>query len=196
MIQLFAAKRGAIKMRKLVGSLFISLDMVAEAPDQWQFDNFDEDMMAEMGVQLARQDALLMGRVTYQDWSQYWPTATDEPFASWINNIPKYVASTTLKSVEWGKFNNATLLKGSLAEEIGKLKQLPGKNIAVTGSIGLMRSLLQQDLLDELNLQVHPVIVNKGKKLFQEGDNMKRLKLVNSKISRTGVAILGYEPRR
>jgi dihydrofolate reductase len=184
-------------MRKVVGNLFVSLDMVAEGPDQWQFDSLDEDVMSEMGRQMQEQDTLLMGRVTYQQWSNYWPTATvDEGFAAFINNVPKYVASTTLKSVEWGKFNNITLFKGSLQEEIAKLKQQPGKNIAVNGSPGLIRSLLQHDLLDELQLIVHPVIVNKGKKLFQEGDDLKRLTLVDGKISGSGVAILAYQPRR
>jgi dihydrofolate reductase len=104
-------------------------------------------------AQLNSQDAVFLGRVTYEEWAPYWPTATDEPFASYINNTPKYVVSNTPKSVEW---SNSTLLKGNLAEELAKLKQQPGKDIGVAGSPGLVHSLLQQDLLDELILLVHP----------------------------------------
>src|SRR3989304_10617564 len=125
-------------MRKVTAGLFISLDGVTESPHQWQFDHFDDDMMAGMASQLAAQDAVLLGRVTYEEWAPYWPTSTDEPFASFINNTPKYVVSTTLEKVGW---NNAQLLKGNLAERLAELKQQPGKNIGVPGSPGLVRSL-------------------------------------------------------
>lgn len=184
-------------MRKVVGNLFISLDMVAESPDQWQYDNFDEDMAVDMIEQLKSIDTVLLGRVTYQEWKDYWPSATsDQDFAAFINNVPKYVASTTLESVEWGSYNTITLFNGSLAEEVGKLKQAQGQTIAVNGSPGLVRSLILADLLDELRLYVHPVIVNKGKKLFHDGDALKRLKLVEAKATRTGVAVLVYRPLR
>ena len=179
-------------MRKLVAALFISLDGVTESPDKWQFDNFDQDMMAGMTTQLASQDAVLLGRVTFQEWASYWPTSTDEPFASYINNVPKHVVSTTLNKVDW---KNSTLLKKNLVEEINKLKQQPGKNIGVAGSPTLVHSLLEHDLLDELILMIHPVVVGKGKRLFKDGDNLKRLTLVDSKITRTGVALLTYQPR-
>jgi dihydrofolate reductase len=185
-----------INMRKVVAGLFISLDGVTESPDKWQFDHFDEDMMASMGTHIDAEDTILLGRVTYQEWASYWPTSTDEPYASHINNTPKYVASTTLDKVEWGKWNNATLIKGNLAGEIAKLKQQPGKNIGVAGSPTLVESLLQNDLLDELILMVHPVVVGSGKRLFKDGRNLKRLKLVDSKTTRTGVSILTYEPNK
>jgi len=121
-------------MRKVTAWLFISLDGVVESPDKWQFDYFNDEMGAEIGLQTAAEDAMLLGRVTYQDWAPFWPTSTDEPYASHINNIPKYVFSTTLDKVEWGKWNQPTLIKGKLAEEIAKLKQQPGKNIGVGGS--------------------------------------------------------------
>ena len=178
-------------MRKVTAGLFISLDGVVESPDQWQFDHFDEDMMAGMGSQIAAEDTVLLGRVTYQEWAAYWPTSTDEPYASHINNTPKYVVSTTLERVEW---QNSTLIKGSLAEEVTRLKQQPGKTIGVAGSPTLVRSLLQEDLLDELTLMIHPVVVGRGKRLFKDGDALKRLKLVYSKTTRTGVLILTYQP--
>src|SRR4051812_37940494 len=142
-------------MRKVVSALFISLDGVVESPDQWQFDVFDEDMGASMMSQLEQQDAVLLGRVTYADWANYWPTSSDEPFASFINNTPKYVVSTTLDSVGGP---NSTLIKGTLAEEINALKAQPGGIIGTAGSPGLVLSLLRQGLVDELLLMIHPVI--------------------------------------
>jgi dihydrofolate reductase len=183
-------------VRKVVAGLFISLDGVVESPDQWQFDHFDEDMMAGMGAHIAAEDTVLLGRVTYQEWADYWPNSSDEPYASHINNTPKYVVSTTLEEVGWGKWDNATLIKGDLAEEIARLKQQPGQNIGVAGSPTLVRSLLQDDLLDELILMIHPVVAGRGKRLFKDGDALKRLKLVYSKTTRTGVLILTYQPVR
>lgn len=179
-------------MRKVVSGLFISLDGVTESPDKWQFDNFDAEMAASMGEFIATVDTVLMGRVTYQEWEPYWPTSSDEPFASFINNTPKYVVSSTLDKVEW---KNSMLIRGSsLAGEIARLKLLPGKNIGVTGSPSLVRSLLQNGLLDELTLMVHPIVVGRGKRLFNDGSDLKRLKLVDSQITSTGVAILTYQP--
>jgi dihydrofolate reductase len=179
-------------MRKVVAGLYISLDGVVESPDKWQFDHFDDEIMSSMGSQLEVEDAVLLGRVTYQEWAAYWPTSTDEPFASFINNIPKYVVSTTLDRVDW---SNSMLVKGSLKEEITKLKVQPGKNIGVAGSPTLVHSLLVNNLLDELTLMIHPVVVGSGKRLFKGDSGLKRLKLVGSQISSTGVAILTYQPR-
>jgi dihydrofolate reductase len=178
-------------MRKVVAGLFISLDGVVESPDKWQ-EHFDEDMEEAMMEQVTSQDAVLLGRVTYQEWAPYWPTATHEPFASFINSTPKYVFSTTLDSVE--EWKNSTLVKGDLAQEIAKLKQQPGKNIGTAGSPTLVASLLEQDLLDELILLVHPVVVGNGKRLFKDGSSLKRLKLLSSKATRTGAVILTYQP--
>ena len=181
-------------MRKVISGLFISLDGVTEAPDQWQFDNFDAEMAAAMGAHIDAEDTILLGRVTYQEWASYWPTSTDEPYASHINNTPKYVVSNTLDKVEW---KNSTLVKGSsLAETITRLKQQPGKNIGVAGSPSLVRSLLQNDLLDELILMIHPVVVGHGKRLFTGESKLKRLKLVNSQTTSTGVVFATYQPVR
>src|SRR4029450_4429108 len=161
-------------MRKVVAGLFISLDSVIQSPNQWQFDNFDNEMMAAMEAHIAKEDTILLGRVTYQEWAAYWPTSTDEPYASHINNTPKYVVSTTLDTVEWGTWGNISLLKGNLAEAIAKLKQQPGRNIGVSGSPTPVRTMLQADLLDELTLMIHPVVVGSGKRLFGEADELKR----------------------
>ncbi len=178
-------------MRKVVAGLFMTLDGVVEAPGTWQ-EHFDEDMGEAMMEQLISQDTVLLGHVTYQEWAPYWPTATDEPFASFINSTPKYIFSNTLDSVE--AWQNSTLIKGDLAQEIAQLKQRPGKNIGTAGSPTLVRSLLEQGLLDELILLVHPVVLGSGKRLFEDGSSLKRLKLLASKTSRTGTVILTYQP--
>ncbi len=178
-------------MRKVVAGLFISLDGVVEAPNKWQFDHFDEGLAAAMAAHIAAEDTILLGRVTYQEWAPYWPTSKDEPYASHINNTPKYVVSTTLKTVEW---KNSTLVKGSVADAVAKLKRQPGKSVGVAGSPTLVRSLLQQNLLDELILMIHPVVVGSGKRLFSDWRDVKRLKLAGSKTTSTGVLIATYRP--
>jgi dihydrofolate reductase len=183
-------------LRKVVTGLFISLDGVTEAPDQWQFDHFDTDMMASLGTHIETEDTVLMGRVTYEEWAPYWPISNDEPYASHINGTPKVVVSTRLNKVEWGNWDNVTLVNGNLAETITRLKREPGKNIGIAGSPTLVRSLLQDDLIDELTLMVHPVIVGHGKRLFDTGNDLKRLQLVHSKATSTGVMLLTYQPRR
>ena len=183
-------------MRKVVSWLFTSLDGVVEAPNEWQFDVMDNDMMSAITSQMEAEDAILMGRVTYQDWLPFWPTSTDEPYASHINKIPKYVVSRTLEEVEWGKWEKPTLIKEDLAREINKLKRGSGKNISVSGSPTLVRSLLQENLLDELQLMIHPVVVGKGKRLFTEDLDLKRLQLVDSKVTGTGVVIVTYQPAK
>jgi dihydrofolate reductase len=169
---------------------------VAESPNQWQFDVFDDAMLAELTRQFTEQDAMLLGRVTYGEWQHYWPESTDEPFASYINQTPKYVVSTTLDKVEWGQWNTISLLRGGLTDSISKLKSQPGKDIGVAGSISLVQSLIQHDLLDELRLMVHPVIVNRGKRLYRDRDGLKRLNLIEHKTSSTGVLFLTYQLRR
>jgi dihydrofolate reductase len=184
-------------MRKVVSGLFISLDGVVQAPNEWQFE-FDEDMGAALTATLESSDAVLLGRVTYTEWAGYWPTVTsgdDVGFADWINNSPKYVVSTTLDNVDdWA---NSTLIKGDLAASIERLKAGDGKAIAVAGSPGLVRSLLDQNLLDELVLLIHPVIAGEGrKKLFADDAQLTRLELVSAQPTRSGVVIATYRPAK
>lgn len=178
-------------MRKVVAALFISLDGVVQSPDQWQFDHFDEDMGTAMGAALAAQDAVLLGRVTYQEWAPYWPTATDEPFASYINATPKYVASTTLKTVTW---QNSTLLTGDAVAAVARLRQQPGKNIVILGSGALVRSLLPHHLIDEYTLLIHPLVLGSGQRLFADGGAFAALRLVDARPTTTGVVIATYRP--
>jgi dihydrofolate reductase len=183
-------------MRKVVATEFISLDGVTQSPNLWQFDHYDQDMREHMATRLAGLDAVLLGRVTYQEWAPHWPNATEEPFASFINHTPKYVVSRSLDHVAWGGSDSVQLLRGDLKAAIADLKAQPGQNIGVEGSPGLVRSLLAHDLLDELQLQMHPVVAGKGARLFPADSDLKRMKLVDSKITRTGVTILTYPPRR
>jgi len=179
-------------MRKIVAGLFISLDGVIEAPDQWHFPYFNDEMGEAVGSQMAASDTMLLGRVTYQEFAGYWPhQGSDVEGADFMNNTPKLVVSTTLDTVEW---QNSTLIKGNVVEELTKLKQQPGRNIAITGSATLVRSLLRDGLLDELRLLVHPLVVGRGKRLFEDGSDQTALKLVDAQTFSTGVLYLTYQP--
>jgi dihydrofolate reductase len=185
-------KNREITMRKIVAGLFISLDGVIEAPHTWHFPYFNDEMGATVGAQMAASDAMLLGRVTYEEFAAFWPSApADDPFTAVMNNTPKYVVSTTLDTADW---QNTTLINGNIAEEIAKLKQQPGKNIGVTGSAMLVRSLLRENLLDEIVLMVHPIVVGKGKRLFEGEGGQVPLKLIDSRTFGTGVACLTYAP--
>jgi dihydrofolate reductase len=185
-----------MSMKMVVAGLFMSLDGVVESPNKWQFDSFDEDMgAAEVDTLIAETDTVILGRTTYEEWPSYWPAASEDlDFASYINDAPKYVVSTTLEEpLEW---RNSTLIKGDVAEAIGELTSQPGKDIAVQGSPTLVRSFLQNDLLDKLKLVIHPGVVGGGgKRLFEDGRAPKRLLLTDTKTTRTEVVILTYEPK-
>ena len=180
-------------MRKIIASEFVSLDGVMEAPDQWHFPYFDEEMGNEIGAAMAESDAMLMGRVLYEEWAAFWPEEDPEenPFAGRMNGVQKYVVSTTLE--EPLKWQNSTLIGGDVAEEISRIKEQPGKDISISGSGSLVRSLLHDGLIDELRLMVHPVVVGKGKRLFEEGDQIP-LELVDSKTFSAGVVYVTYGP--
>ena len=178
-------------MRKVYAGLFSSVDGVVESPDQWQ-PAFDDEMGAELSKMLDEQDAVLLGRVTYTEWAPYWPTSTDEPFASWINNIPKFVASTTLPAVEW---SNSTLIEGSVIDFVKELREQRGGTIGVAGSPSLVRSLLEHGVLDELTLMISPVIAGGGRrKLFAADAAAMGLQLVEGKPTSTGTLIATYRP--
>ena len=181
-------------MRTIVAGLFISLDGVFESPDKWHFPYFNDEMGEAVGAQMAESDAMLLGRVTYQEFAGYWPhqNGTENDFADVMNNTPKFIVSSTLDRVD--DWQNSTLIKGNVAEELTKLKQQPGKNIGITGSGTLVRTLLRDGLLDELRLLVHPIVVGSGKRLFPDGIDQTPLKLVESKTFSTGVLSLTYAP--
>lgn len=176
--------------RKIVSGVFISLDGVVESPDKWQGDYFNDEMGEAVGSQVAGVDTILFGRKTYEEFAAFWPTAED-PFADFLNNTPKLVASTTLKTVDW---QLSSLIEGDVLEAVRDLKQQPGGNIGMTGSGTLVRSLVRAGLLDELNLFVHPVVVGTGKRLFVDEPGLVPLALLGTRTFKTGVTLLTYGP--
>ena len=180
-------------MRRVIAVEFVSLDGVMESPEEWAFSYSNDEMEAVNASGMAASDAMLMGRVTYQKFAGFWADKTNDDVqsADYMNNTPKFVVSTTLEEVEW---QNSTLIKGNVAEEITELKQQPGRDIAILGSGTLVRSLLQDDLLDELRLIIHPIVLGSGKRLFEDGGDHKTLELVDSKTFGTGVLYLTYQP--
>jgi dihydrofolate reductase len=181
-------------MRKVAAGLFSSIDGVVEAPNEWQ-PAFDAEMGAAMSRMLEAQDAVLLGRVTFTEWAGYWPTSTDEPFASWINSTPKYVASRTLDSVD--QWANSTLIKGSVADFLTELRQQEGGTIGTAGSLTLVRSLIEQGLLDELTLAISPVVAGGGRKrLFPPDAAPTTFELVEAQPTSSGALIETYRPVR
>ena len=181
-------------MRTVISHNFMTLDGVA-APDA-VMDRIvalrdTSEVLDDFFGKVAEEDAMLLGRVTYQEWAEYWPTSTLQPFADHINRVPKYVASTSLKHAPWGG-GSATVLGGDLVEAVTALKEQPGKNIGVHGSLTLVEALLHADLLDELRLELYPVIAGTGARLFNDGRAPKQLRLADSRITSNGVAILTY----
>jgi dihydrofolate reductase len=182
---------------RIVVTEFVSLDGVIEAPGGgeefkyggWSFEiergpegdqfKLDETMSS---------DALLLGRVTYEGFAAAWPSREGE-FADKFNTMPKYVVSSTLEEPEW---NNSTVLKGDLADEVTKLRDKHEGDVVVHGSATLVQALIEHDLVDELRLMMFPVVLGTGKRLFGETSDKKRLRLVESKLVGDGVAILVY----
>jgi dihydrofolate reductase len=183
-------------MRKTVSHTFVTLDGVG-APDA-VIDTIVElrdtnEVLDDFFGKMREEDALLMGRVTYEEWADHWPASTDQPFADHINGVPKYVVSRTLQSAPWGEHAPATVLGGDLTEDIAELKRGPGGKIGVHGSPTLVEALLHADLLDEMRLEVYPVIAGTGRRLFNDGRAPKRLRLAESQVTSGGVAILTYK---
>jgi dihydrofolate reductase len=180
-------------MRKIVAGLFLSLDGVYEAPGEWHFPYFNDEMGEAVQSQIDASDTMLLGRVTYQEFASYWPQQSNDevPLADHMNNTPKVVVSETLDAVDW---QNSTLIKSNVVEELTRLKQQPGKNIGITGSGTLVASLLRAGLLDELRLLVHPIVVGKGKRLFATEGEARGLRLADAQTFSTGVLYLTYTP--
>jgi dihydrofolate reductase len=170
-------------------SLFISLDGVIERPETWHFGYFNDEMGAVVGELMGGSDATLLGRQTYDEFAGYWPDADpSDPITGQMNGSRKYVVSTTLTDAAW---ENSTLISGDVKAELAKLKQ--DSNLGTTGSATLVRWLLEEGLVDELHLLVHPVVVGHGKKLFADGAKVP-LTLVSATTFTTGVLHLVYTP--
>jgi dihydrofolate reductase len=189
-------------MRRIVVTEFVTLDGVMEDPGgaenferggwAFQFERGPEGDKFKVD-ELFASDATLLGRVTYEGFAAAWPSRTGE-FADKMNGMPKYVVSTTLHNAAW---NNTTLIKDDVAEEVSKLKAMPGGDILVAGSAQLVHTLMQNDLVDEYRLMVFPVILGKGKRLFNDGNEKCALQLVEAKpVGPAGVITLIYHPKR
>jgi dihydrofolate reductase len=189
-------------MRRIVVTEFISLDGVIEDPGGaegfkhggWSFKFQDPEGMKYKLDEVMTHDALLLGRVTYEGFAAAWPTVTDEVgFADRMNGMPKYVVSTTLDELDW---NNSTLIKDNVAEEVSKLKQQPGQDIMVAGSRTLISTLIAHDLVDEYRLMTFPIVLGSGKRLFEQTDDAITLTLADCKRLDSGTLILTYQPAR
>jgi dihydrofolate reductase len=184
-----------IIMRKITSGLFIALDGVVEAPDQWHFPYFNDEMGAAVDGQLGAADTILLGRKTYDSFAGAWPDreaggAEDAEFAKKLGDTRKVVASRQNLQFTW---RNSEQIRGDLAEAVVALKNEPGGEIGISGSVSVVRQLLAAGLLDELHLLVHPIAVGKGMRLFDEGESIP-LKLVSSQTFQTGVLYLIYAP--
>lgn len=178
-------------MGKIIAGEYITLDGVMEAPENWQFPYYSDDYAAWNTTQVLEADALLLGRVTYEIFASHWPLQTHNEFgvADKLNAMPKFVVAPSLEKAEW---NNSTLIRTNVNEEIARLKQNFSGNIGIAGSATLVRSLVQAGLIDQLNLSLHPIVLGSGKRLFTEGHTA--LKLADSKVFSSGVVVLTYHP--
>jgi dihydrofolate reductase len=180
-------------VRKVVAVELVSVDGVIESPEEWAFP-YSNDEMEEVNTSgMNASDAMLLGRVTYEGLAAFWPNQPGgTPLVDYINSVPKFVVSGTLEEpLGW---NNSTLIKGDIVEGVAELKRREGKDITIIGSGALVRSLLEEGLLDELRLMVHPIVVGSGKRLFEESGDRRALELVDSRVFDTGVVYLIYRP--
>jgi dihydrofolate reductase len=187
-------------MGRIVVTEFVSLDGVMEDPGggdgskhgawTFKFSRGDEGDKFKLD-EVLNAEAQLLGRVTYQGFAAAWPKLSGDPFSGKFNSMPKYVISQTLKKADW---NNSTILSGNVVEEVKTLKRRLKGDILVSGSARLVQTLIANDLVDQLNLMVFPVVLGSGKRLFGDTGDMKTLKLAESKTVGDGVLILVYRP--
>jgi dihydrofolate reductase len=179
-------------MGRIVANFFISFDGVVEAPDQWHFPYFDDEMGAVVGAGMETTGAMLLGRRLYDEWSEYWPAQGDDvPFASHINNIPKAVL--THRPIEGDLWTNTTVIADDHVAGIQALKDATDRDIGMSGCATTVRWLIANGLLDELSLLVHPIAVAKGQRLFEETGTVP-LRLEGCRPLKSGVLHLRYSP--
>ena len=188
-------RQGKTNVRKIVAGLFISLDGVVESPDQWGFQYMDSELGNRIAEGIAQADAVLLGPATYRLFAQIWPQQADNvPMASFLNRSTKYVMSSAPEAVGSLEWQPARLLRGDLVSALTELRARPGRNIQVPGSPKLVRSLLRENLLDELSLMICPVVVGVGARLFDGPADRVNLKLEHSRISDNGAIAVTYRP--
>jgi dihydrofolate reductase len=181
-------------VRKIKSYFFISLDGVVESPDKWHFSYFDDEMGDAVGAGFATADAMLMGRVLYNEWAEYWPEHADQPFGDVMNSIKKYVVSNSLQAAEW---QNSEIISGDVAQKLTDIKAQDDGDIVMSGSATTARWLLREGVLDELNLLVHPIVVGDGlARLFPPDEPSIPLELVNAQTFKSGVLNLSYAPAK
>jgi dihydrofolate reductase len=173
-------------MRKVVVYELLSLDGVAESPDE--FFGWDDALDAHLGAVIATQDAVILGRRSHDEWASFWPTSDIEPFASFINGVTKYVATSTPLTHEWA---NTTVLDGNLVDDVHHLKSQSGGDLGVHASISVAQTLLAADLVDELRLAIAPRVVSRGRRLL-DGLSSIRLEAIRSSTSPTGHLLVDY----
>jgi dihydrofolate reductase len=174
-------------MRKVVLYELVSLDGVAEAPDTF-FSDWDAAMEANLAAVIATQDAVILGRRSYDDWAAYWPGSAIEPFATFINGVAKYVATAAPLGRQW---HNATAIEGGLVQFVRQLKDSSGGDIGIHASIAVAQALLAADAIDEVRLVVAPAIAGRGRRLF-DGLPPIRLEALRSAMSPTGYLLADY----
>jgi len=176
---------------RVVASAHVTLDGVMGAPEEWSLQFVDEEA-ERLGVDdLVAADALLMGRVTYDGFLEYWPSATD-PEAERMNGMPKYVVSNTLEQVEW---SNSTLIAGDVTRRIQELKDQPGGDVLLLASADLANGLRTENLIDEYRIWVDPIVHGRGKRYFADGGATSVLQLSDSRRLRSGAIVLTYHPQ-
>jgi dihydrofolate reductase len=174
-------------MRKVVLYELVSLDGVAESPETF-FIDWDDAMDAALAGVIETQDAVILGRRSYDEWSRFWPGSEIEPFASFINDVPKYVATSTPLEEQW---HNSTAIEGGLVPFVQELKSSPGGDIGIHASISVAQALLAADAVDEVRLVVAPAIVGAGRRLL-DGVPPIRLELLRSATSPSGYLLADY----
>jgi class 3 adenylate cyclase/dihydrofolate reductase len=187
---------------KLVVTAFVTVDGIIEAPgfdehrsgrNAWALRvQTDEDQVYNKALAMSA-DALLLGRRTWQIWAAFWPTqdAGDPELTAWMNTVPKFVVSNTLKRADW---NNTTIISGDVAKQVADLKARPGGDLIVYGSPDLVDELLRHDLVDEYRLAVYPVVLGSGKRMFRDRIDTHHLRLVDTRTFPSGVVVLTYVP--
>jgi dihydrofolate reductase len=180
-------------MAKVIAVEYVTLDGVFEDPHLWPFRSGTNEVSEYQAALLFTCDALILGRVTFEAFAATWPTMPNTgALGEWINAMPKYVATTTLGSgaLPW----NGTRIEGDVAEAVAALKQQPGRDLMIYGSAALVRTLLQHNLIDDYRLMFYPLVLGKGKRLFEHVDAPQTLKLVETKAFNSGIVVLTYQP--
>jgi dihydrofolate reductase len=174
-------------VRKIVVYELLSLDGVAEDPDKF-FTEWDDAMDANLAAVIGSQDAVILGRRSYSEWAQFWPTSEIQPFADFINSVTKYVATSTALDRDWA---NATAIGGELVEFVRGLKQQDGGDVGVHASLSVAQALLAADVVDELRLVIAPRIAESGRRLL-DGVPSMQLESIRSELSPTGYLLVDY----